>query len=101
MASAQRRRIWLVALALLAALLLVGVARAVTPHWQDDTLWRNALASAGGTQRPGDFGYVFLPAANQVLEGQDPYMSALLIPRRRRPAEAYEQEALQMRPEAA
>jgi len=74
-ASAQRRRIWLVALALLAALLLVGVARAVTPHWQDDTLWRNALASAGGTQRPGDFGYVFLPAANQVLEGQDPYMN--------------------------
>ena len=74
MTSAWRRRIWLVALAVAAALLLVGIARAVTPHWQDDTLWRNALASAGGTQRPGDFGYVFLPAANEVLEGRDPYM---------------------------
>jgi alpha-1,2-mannosyltransferase len=73
--SARRRRIWLVALALVGALLLVGVARAVTPHWQDDTLWRNALASAGGTQKPGDFGYVFLPAANDVLDGRDPYMN--------------------------
>ncbi len=75
MTSARRRGIWLAALAVLAALLLVGVARAVTPRWQDDTLWRNALASAGGTQRPGDFGYVFLPAANEVLEGRDPYMN--------------------------
>ena len=75
MTSAHRRRIWLVALAVVGALLLVGLARVVTPHWQDDNLWRNAAASAGGTQRPGDFGYVFLPAANQVLEGQDPYMN--------------------------
>ena len=75
MTSAWRRRIWLVALAVAAALLLVGVARVVTPRWQDDNLWRNALASAGGTQRPGDFGYVFLPAANEVLEGRDPYMN--------------------------
>ena len=75
MTSARRRRIWLVAVvAALAAVLLFGVARAVTTRYHDDTLWANALASAGGTQRPGDFGYVFLPAANDVLDGRNPYM---------------------------
>jgi Glycosyltransferase family 87 len=73
--SARRRRIWLVALALVGALLLVGVARVVTTRYHDDTLWANALGSAGGTQRPSDFGYVFLPAANDVLAGRDPYMN--------------------------
>ncbi len=60
--------------AALVAVVLFGVARVVSTRYHDDTLWANALASAGGTQRPGDFGYVFLPAANDVLDGRNPYM---------------------------
>jgi hypothetical protein len=74
-ATGHRRRIWLVAGAsVLAGALLFGLARAATTQYHGDTLWGNALASAGGTQRPGDFGYVFLPAANDVLDGRNPYM---------------------------
>lgn len=75
MHAARRRRVWVVALgAVLAGVLLFGVARAVSPHYRDDTLWSNALASLGGTMRPGDFGYVFLPSANDILDGRGPYM---------------------------
>lgn len=66
---------WLVAVAaVLAGALLFGTARLVAKRYHDDSLWANALASLGGTARPGDFGYVFLPAANDVLAGRDPYM---------------------------
>ncbi len=53
---------------------LFAVARGTANRYHDDSLWANALGSLGGTQRPGDFGYVFLPAANDVLEGRNPYM---------------------------
>ncbi len=65
---------WLVAVcAALAATLLFGVARAISPHYHDDSLWANTLASLGGTIKPGDFGYVFLPAGDEVLAGRSPY----------------------------
>jgi glycosyl transferase family 87 len=73
--AAQWRRFGLVAIAaVLAAVFLFGTARAVSPRYHDDTLWANTVASLGGTVRPGDFGYVFLPAANDVLAGRNPYM---------------------------
>ena len=50
-------------------------ARGVASRYHDDSLWANAAASVGGVQRPGDFGYVFLPAANAVLDGQPVYMN--------------------------
>ena len=74
--AARSRRVWLVAAAaLLAAAVLFSAARLTAVRYHDDSLWANALASLGGTQRPGDFGYVFLPAANEVLDGRDPYMT--------------------------
>ena len=75
MQAAPRRRLWLVAVAAaLAAVFLFAAARATADHYHDDSLWANALASLGGTQRNGDFGYVFLPAANDTLDGRNPYM---------------------------
>jgi hypothetical protein len=78
--AARRRRVRLVTLvlvslaAVLAGLLLFGAARATTTRYHDDSLWANAIGSLAGTQRPGDFGYVFLPAANEILGGRSPYM---------------------------
>ena len=72
--AAPGRRLGLIAVsAVLAATLLFGVARAVSPRYHDDSLWANTLASLGGTIKPGDFGYVFLPAGNEVLAGRSPY----------------------------
>ena len=56
-----------------AVILSLG-ARGIASRYHDDSLWANAVASLGGVNRPGDFGYVFLPAANAVLEGRTPYM---------------------------
>jgi hypothetical protein len=73
--AAPRRRTLLVAvIAVLAAALLFGTARAAATRYHDDSLWANTLGSLGGTQKPGDFGYVFLPAANDALAGRNPYM---------------------------
>lgn len=70
------RRIWVVVAALVAATaLLVLTARVAADHYHGDTVWRNALASLGGTQRNGDFGYVFLPAGDAVLSGHSPYLN--------------------------
>ena len=80
MHAARRRRVSLVTLvlvslaAVLAGALLFGIARAVAVRYHDDSLWANAVGSLGGTQRPGDFGYVFLPAANEILGVRSPYM---------------------------
>jgi hypothetical protein len=69
------RRAWITAAALvLAAALLPLAASVVADTYQDDSVWRNALASLGGAQRNGDFGYVFLPAGDAVLSGESPYM---------------------------
>jgi hypothetical protein len=57
-----------------AAGVLVLGARIASRSYADDSLWANALASLGGTMRPGDFGYVFLAAGNDVLAGRSPYM---------------------------
>jgi hypothetical protein len=59
----------------LAALLVPIVARGVSSRWHDDSLWANAAASLGGTQKPGDFGYVFLPTANAVIDRTPLYMN--------------------------
>jgi hypothetical protein len=75
--SVGRRRALLVAVAVLAALVVLPLgARAVEPRLTQDTLWANALASLGGTMKPGDFGYVFLVAGDDVLAGRSPYMDA-------------------------
>lgn len=69
------KRVVLVVSAVVAAALLVSLAaRGIASRYHDDSLWANALASLGGVSRPGDFGWVFLPAANDVLEGRSPYM---------------------------
>ena len=76
MNAARRRRVWLVAAAaVVIAAVLFSTARITAARYHDDSLWANALASLGGTQRPGDFGYVFLVAANEILAGRDPYMN--------------------------
>ena len=75
MIAARRRRVWLVAAAaVLVAAVAFGAARFTAARYHDDSLWANALASLGGTAKPGDFGYVFLAAANDVLAGRSPYM---------------------------
>ena len=75
MNAARRRRIGLVAgAAVLASVVLFATARVAAGRYHDDSLWANALASLGGTARPGDFGYVFLPAAKDILAGRNPYM---------------------------
>ena len=72
----SRRRAALIAGAVALAVVLVPlVARGAADRYHDDSLWANTLASVGGVQRPGDFGYVFLPAANQVLKREPLYMS--------------------------
>jgi len=63
-----------VAAVALAAAALVVSARVIADHYHGDTLWRNALASLGGTQRNGDFGYIFLPAGDDVIGGRNPYL---------------------------
>ena len=74
--AARRRRVWLVAAAsVVIAVVLFSTARLTAARYHDDSLWANALASLGGTQKPGDFGYVFLSAANEILAGRDPYMN--------------------------
>jgi Glycosyltransferase family 87 len=73
--SPTRRGAGLVAAAIvLAAVLLPVAARIVADGYQSDTVWGNALASLGGAQRNGDFGYVFLPAGDAVLSGESPYL---------------------------
>jgi hypothetical protein len=57
-----------------AAILLPVGARAVAGRYHDDSLWANAVGSLGGANRPGDFGYVFLPTAESILAGRSPYM---------------------------
>ena len=73
--SPGRRAALIVGAIALAALLVPIVARGVSSRWHDDSLWANAAASLGGTNRPGDFGYVFLPAANAVRDGRPLYMN--------------------------
>jgi alpha-1,2-mannosyltransferase len=57
-----------------AACMVVAGARAVADRYHGDNIWRNTAAAIGGTQLNGDFGYVFLPASNTVLEGKSPYV---------------------------
>ena len=59
---------------LVAACVLVVGARVVADRYHGDNIWRNTLASIGGTQLNGDFGYVFLPASDKVLHGESPYV---------------------------
>ena len=75
MSDFARRRALLVALVVVvvAGLLPLG-ARIAGPRFHEDTLWANALASLSGTMMPGDFGYVFLRAGDDVLAGRSPYM---------------------------
>jgi len=69
------RRLTVLVCAILAAAVLLPVgAHAIATRYHDDSLWANAAGSLGGSNRPGDFGYVFLPAANDVLAGRSPYM---------------------------
>jgi glycosyl transferase family 87 len=73
--AALERRVVLVAVgAVLTALLVSLSANLVSRAFHDDSLWANALGSLGGTQTPGDFGYVFLPAGDDVLAGRNPYL---------------------------
>lgn len=75
--SLDRGRALLVVAAVAAALVALPLgARALGPRLAEDTLWANALASIGGRMPPGDFGYVFLAAGDDVLAGQSPYMDA-------------------------
>ena len=61
------------AIVVTAVLLPIG-ARAVASRFHDDSLWANAVGSLGGANKPGDFGYVFLPTADGILAGRSPYM---------------------------
>jgi hypothetical protein len=77
--SSGRRIAPLLGAVVAAAVLLPLGARAVASRYHDDSLWANAVASLGGTDRPGDFGYVFLPAADGILSGRSPYMDPELF----------------------
>jgi len=70
-----RRAAFIAGAIALAVLLVPLVARGAADRYHDDSLWANTLASVGGIQRPGDFGYVFVPAANQVLDREPLYMN--------------------------
>ena len=59
--------------AIVAAVVLPLSAHVVATRYHDDSLWANAVASLGGSARPGDFNYVFLAAGDDVLAGRDPY----------------------------
>jgi hypothetical protein len=72
----RHRIVAAVAAALVVAVAAPAGARALERHLAKDTLWANALAALGGTMRPGDFGYVFLVAGDDVLAGRSPYMDA-------------------------
>ena len=74
MHAAASRRIWLVGAAIVTAVALPLCAHALATRYHDDSLWANAVASLGGSAKPGDFGYVFLTAGDNVLAGRDPYM---------------------------
>ena len=77
MQSASRRRRALAVVAVAGVLLALPLAaRAAAPRFHQDTLWANALGALGGTLKPGDFGYVFVPAGDDVLAGRSPYMDA-------------------------
>ena len=77
MQRVDRRRAFVVAAAVIAAAVVIPLgARSVEPHLTKDTLWANAAGSLGGTMKPGDFGYVFLIAGDDVLAGRSPYMDA-------------------------
>lgn len=77
MQRAPRRRTLLIAAAVVSAALLLPLgARVAARDYRDDSLWANALASLGGTMKPGDFGYVFVAAGDDVLAGRNPYMRA-------------------------
>jgi alpha-1,2-mannosyltransferase len=72
--AARGRRIWLVGAAVVAAaLLLVAGARGIAAHTSSDSLWANAARSLGGWQEPFDL-RVFVLAADDVLDGRDPYV---------------------------
>jgi alpha-1,2-mannosyltransferase len=72
--AARGRRIWLVGAAVVAAaLLLVAGARGIAAHTSSDSLWANAARSLGGWQEPFDL-RVFVHAADDVLDGRDPYV---------------------------
>jgi len=74
------RRIALLLSAIVAAAVLLPIgARAIASRYNDDSLWANAVGSLGGTNTPGDFGYVFLPAADDVVAGRSPYMDPELF----------------------
>ena len=74
MDAARGRRIWLVGAAVVAAaLLLVAGARGIAAHTSSDSLWANAARSLGGWQEPFDL-RVFVRAADDVLDGRDPYV---------------------------
>lgn len=70
----SRRTLTIAAAVVAAALLLPLGARVAARDYRDDSLWANALASLGGTMKPGDFGYVFIAAGDDVLNGRNPYM---------------------------
>ena len=73
MHAARSRRVWLVCAAVVAVALVVPAgARLVARYDHDDTVWANAMRSAGGWSRPYDFD-IFLAASNDVLAGRDPY----------------------------
>lgn len=71
--AAGRRWARLAVLALIAALALPLLARAVVTQWPNDVLWASALRSLGGSQEPYDF-RVFLSAGDDVRAGQSPYV---------------------------
>jgi alpha-1,2-mannosyltransferase len=71
--SPNRRLIVLGAIVVAACVIVAG-ARAVADRYHDDNIWRNTAAAIGGTQLNGDFGYVFLPASNTLLDGESPYI---------------------------
>jgi alpha-1,2-mannosyltransferase len=72
--AARGRRIWLVGAAVVAAaLLLVAGARGIAAHTSSDSLWANAARSLGGWHEPFDL-RVFVRAADDVLDGRDPYV---------------------------
>jgi hypothetical protein len=69
-----RRSLLHLGVVVFAVLLLPVAARGIASRYHDDSLWANAAASVGGVSVPVDFGYVFLPAANEVLADRSPYM---------------------------
>ena len=71
-AATARPIVLAVAAVLVAAIVVVGAARAATHVYHDDSVWANALSSVGGVGQPYDFA-IFLRAGNDVLAGRNPY----------------------------